>query len=120
MSEMRFSDAIRLGSMACGPARYHTVDPHGNRCALGAALLAVGRKGVYLEAFDVWPAITNYMVEHPVTGRRMAVLSAVRELNDFHKWSREAIADWVETIERRADADQQALSTDALPTAVSA
>lgn len=41
----------------------------------------------------------NMLVKHPVTGERMNLWSVVQNLNDHNKWTREQIADWIETLD---------------------
>lgn len=38
-------------------------------------------------------------VKHPVNGEVHALRSVIMNLNDFHKWPREEIADWIETLD---------------------
>jgi hypothetical protein len=98
---MRLSEAIRLGAMM-KPQAFGASFHDGRTCALGAALDAIGRvRECYLNAPDYWAMLVNYVAE-PVTGEMCLVLSAIRELNDQHRWTREQIADWVETIEARS------------------
>lgn len=39
------------------------------------------------------------VVLHPVYRRHMSVRDVIINLNDSHRWSREAIADWLETLD---------------------
>jgi hypothetical protein len=109
---MRLSEAIRLGAMATGHATGTSLSNDGNTCALGAALVAIGKATrLYSNAFYYWP-ILNEQVFHPVTGECLCMLSAVRILNDDHRWTREQIADWVQTVEserQQADASPEAV-----------
>lgn len=99
MTTMTFADAIRLGAMNRPQAFFRAFDGVGT-CANGAALEAVGRlPSAYIDVVDVW-AVASLCVTQPVTGHEMMVVSAVRELNDEYRWTREDIADWVESIER--------------------
>lgn len=41
----------------------------------------------------------NQVVKHPVTGKDNLLHATIINLNDFHKWTREAIADWIETLD---------------------
>ena len=97
---MKLSEAIRLGAMV-GPqvTDGRTYDGDGS-CALGAAMIATGHRGeCYALVLDYF-TLSQSLVEQPVTREQMMALSAVRELNDRHRWTREQIADWVDTIER--------------------
>jgi hypothetical protein len=38
-------------------------------------------------------------VEHPLLKRQYALCDVIVSLNDYHKWSREQIADWLETLD---------------------
>jgi hypothetical protein len=41
----------------------------------------------------------NEEAKHPVTGRQAPLWNVIVDLNDRHGWSREQIADWVETLD---------------------
>ena len=118
---MRLSEAIRLGAMATtqgyGPLSITNEDAP---CAIGAALLAVGKQAGRYDALDEqWPFAYDVKVQCPACEMRDFVADVLWHLNDTHKWTRERIADWVETIERRADADQARTQEHAQATAVS-
>lgn len=108
MSEMKLSEAIRLGSMLAPKGVGVLVDVDGHTCALGAACDAVsvririGQRGVNNATFKRWP-ILRMLVAPPVpdlAGRkRVSVSVAIQTLNDQSGWSRERIADWIETLE---------------------
>ena len=101
---MRLSEAIRLGAM--WSPQGHTGSMNGTtRCALAAACDAVGIEPV---AWHDGMLIANY----PELQRRFTVLTgdvmwAIVTKNDIRGWTREQIADWVETIEQ-----QQAVAGD--------
>lgn len=105
---MRLSEAIRLGAM---------LRPQGTKsdsmlwwlddrrtCALGAALHAQGLReieGIYafhlIRMAHPWldvikPYCPNCSIQH-------LAYEIIYHLNDGHQWTRERIADWVETIE---------------------
>jgi hypothetical protein len=44
------------------------------------------------------PGFQDMEAPHPVTGVTMMLSSIIMELNDRHRWSREAIADWLDTL----------------------
>lgn len=100
---MKLSDAIRLGSM---------LKPQGfdgrnkaRSCALRAAGDAVGISD-YLDSGALnyaalarrWP-ILRCPVQHPLAAFADDVMSSIYHLNDKRRWTREQIADWVETLE---------------------
>jgi hypothetical protein len=105
---MRLSEAIRLGAMA-------TEQGHGASsiasdtapCALGAARLAAGIRGnvdspvaAYSALALRWPMLDE-LVAMPIEKTRVLLLmDAIWRLNDWPNfWTREQIADWVQTIE---------------------
>ena len=47
----------------------------------------------------VIPNLTGAKVKHPVTAEYMDVASAIISLNDGNRWSRERIADWLDTLD---------------------
>jgi hypothetical protein len=106
---MKLSEAIRLGAML----KPHTKDEllhNGSSCAVGAALDAIGElKGnterEYQVAKETWPLL-ELVVSHPLhyEGEPAALMSVIWTLNDSNGSTREAIADWVETVERAQDA----------------
>lgn len=73
----------------------------GGACALGAALAALGRdKDVapsYRTLEGEFPQMDRRVI-HPVTGHDMNLTVAITTLNDDHDWTREGIADWLDTI----------------------
>ena len=106
---MKLSEAIRLGAMLKPQGRGKLLKRQGDMlvsCALGAACDAAGIDVVaganntvaYGALRTTWLVLQEY-VTHPEWGRRMCVLDVIYTLNDVCVWSRERIADWVETIE---------------------
>lgn len=111
---MRLSEAIRLGAML-RPQGIGTLNSSGS-CALGAAGEAIGAKcpqamcGILPLLVARWPRLMSQMVTLPCACRfDFPFGSAVLHLNDNHRWTREQIADWVETIEPQADESQTAV-----------
>lgn len=112
---MRLSEAIRLGAML-KPQGFGSMHPReavesqryclGIRvieksCALGAAQDA-GYRGDWLtKTLAPCPGCSD--------GAHWWITTAVMHLNDMHHWTRERIADWVETIENQQQpaAEQQ-------------
>lgn len=104
---MRLSEAIRLGSMLRPQIRNEYSTRRGS-CAVGAACdaLGIGELGIaaaemeWVKAFDVDASGRIHHRLCPVCGDgRPNTVNAITHLNDDHKWTREQIADWVQTIE---------------------
>ncbi len=105
---MPLSEAIRLGA-ALRPQAFSTVFDGVGTCALGAALESIGWKpGIDLNdaAWDygrhlAFPLLRS-LAAHPVYSDLIdSVNSIVISLNNKHCWSREQIADWIESVERQ-------------------
>jgi hypothetical protein len=114
---MKLSEAIRLGAME-GPQGFWSgsVTSDEKRCAVGAAAWAVGAikansRATYealnhecpllcteIAQSDV-PAVVSRELPERICG--WDVLGVMWRLNDCAKWTREQIADWVETIEAK-------------------
>lgn len=107
---MRLSEAIRLGAMLDPQVFGVTANEYGT-CAIGGALKAIGVSGQYNEALNHWP-IAGEIVTNPVRGDMHLLFGIVRELNDEHEWTRERIADWVESIELSRAELPQPVSTE--------
>lgn len=120
MTIPKLSEAIRLGAMLkpqC-TGKLMTVSGPEKTCALGAALDSIGaikRERVifqhdddaipalrYTEPEDLWPILRTLII-HPVDAVACDLQSVIISLNDDYLWTREGIADWVETIEKDAD-----------------
>lgn len=115
---MKLSEAIRLGAMLKPQAFNGTVTADGT-CALAAAAEALGiapvllnvDTGEYVVSYGAlsaaFPSLETHEVALPCKPCEYTVesegtrplQSAIFHLNDSHKWSRERIADWVQTIE---------------------
>jgi hypothetical protein len=110
---MRLSEAMRLGALL-SPQGFGPTGMVGEaRCALGAALEATqaaprGLRGLSTAAYSLvnrgWPWLFVRRVSCPVCadcpGWPPAIV--IGHLNDQHRWTRAAIADWVETLETQA------------------
>ena len=113
------SQAIRLGCvLSTGQAFGVLSDGKRRTCAWGSAYQAIGvidsAGEIDEEKCKVIPQMWDVVAAHspvvcPVNGCDKvpaALMSAVNagttitHLNDVHRWSRERIADWVESIER--------------------
>lgn len=111
---MRFSEAIRLGAMLKPQAFGVIYGNNGGTCALGAAADALGRlddlsREVVPSLSNIWPPEWDIVSQAdpvrrlrcPDCFRRYSTAGVVAmHLNDLHCWTREAIADWVETTEQ--------------------
>lgn len=102
---MKLSEAIRLGAMATvqgfGADSIFSDDAP---CALGAARLAAGIQQpsesiVFPELMRHWPVLAKRTSCPECRKHDEVAIGTVWHLNDEHKWSRERIADWVESIE---------------------
>lgn len=126
---MRLSEAIRAGAKL-GPQAFGRMSSEDTgTCALGAAFVHIGaiRSGAYVRSVATEILFSVF----PVTARRIPFAACPRELqkelwdfalmgkgvtapvgqlitvlNDRLRWSREAIAEWVETIERKYEAEE--------------
>lgn len=99
---MKLSAAIRIGSMTTKQIRGMSKDNSNGRCAIGAALEAVNfqyRRDDWAQALSVQFPEASWRVSHPIDGHYTSVLDAIWTLNDLNCWSRNQIADWVETLE---------------------
>lgn len=113
---MRLSEAMRLGSMM-KPQGYYNLCRAGATCALGAVGDAIGildadncnwKPGAkapsewrWMTRLTACPACgaTDYPVPTSFSTKRRDVQAAITHLNNEHRWTREQIADWIETIE---------------------
>lgn len=109
---MKLSEAIRLGAMLKPQGRELYIDA-GKTCAVGAALDAIGVLDWFLaqggDPTDWFPELSRDINRPPnsrcpISGcddsdARFNIASTIFHLNDDHRWTREQIADWVETIE---------------------
>jgi hypothetical protein len=110
---MKLSEAILLGSVGSeqgyGNASMFTESKA--KCALGAALHAVGQApsnqgyswgdpetSPYKHVRAVWPLVDTY-VQHPMRDIRYTIMQTIYDLNDTFLWTRPQIAQWVATIE---------------------
>lgn len=106
---MKLSEAILLGS-TLNPQGF-CADPAVGDCALWSAARSVGigaypddegRHPDYGLLRDRFPVLNTPDVGCPVCGFIEQNLGfIVWHLNDSHRWTRERIADWIETIEDR-------------------
>jgi hypothetical protein len=110
---MKLSEAIRLGSMI-RPQAFGYIFSNSGSCALGAVyeasgILAFDDDVTLLEEtgqrLDQAFPLLKASVSCPVAMRcfRNGVGETIVHLNDWHRWTREQIADWVEQIEQQQD-----------------
>ena len=110
MSEsMTLSDAIRLGAML-KPQEKGGSGLNGS-CALRAAIDALGidDHGAlnYSALKQRYWFLWNYR-SCPACSVEDETLAITYHLNDQHEWTREAIADWIATLEAQSDAPTDA------------
>lgn len=107
MNKMTLSEAIRLGAMMKPQAFNSGSD--GGSCALRAAHDALGLSSVmtvsgyavinYSELAHRYPMLHTVSV-CPHCGFDDTTVSLVWHLNDQHHWTRERIADWIDSLEQ--------------------
>lgn len=104
--KLKLSEAIRAGIPMAPQQGTHDLYVNGRACALGTAMLGVGLKPdeisystmhenfpVVLQKLDPPPALKE---KYPYLGNP-DVFDVVTVLNDIERWSRENIADYLET-----------------------
>lgn len=102
---MQLHEAARLGALL-KPQGFGALYLRGNTCVWGAVADAMGiLKGEAVCGITAisenWPA-ASLKANCPACGNMadyVTVAGVMGHLNDDHRWSRERIADWVETIE---------------------
>lgn len=109
---LKLSEAIRLGAML-KPQGYQLYQRNGASCALGAAMDALGiqaeeQMSSAFTEFATLRLCTHEVAEFPPGcsdecrwSHPFRMGDLIVHLNDDHRWTREQIADWVETIEQR-------------------
>lgn len=104
-----FSEAIREGAKLRPQFFGYQGAANGSSCAILAGIEAItdslASSGNYNEAIDPYPYLDTYE-NHlcPATYCEEyagTLLAICWHLNDAHKWTREAIADWLETEEEK-------------------
>jgi hypothetical protein len=105
---VKLCDWMRLGAMSSPPRKDGLMDGDG-RCALSAAADAMGIAPIFLESMGEWsvnyaalsdrfPILEGWVI-HPVKGEWRSLTGVIFSLNDTCGWTREQIAEWVETLE---------------------
>jgi hypothetical protein len=117
---VELSEAIRIGAQKRpqGHWDFFTVeDGQVLSCALGAAFEGIanydadpaGYRTVYRKLNECFSATLDAPTQCPVCHfSTVEVRKIIVHLNDTHRWTREAIADWVETIEKQSTAPERA------------
>ena len=98
---MKLSEAIRLGSMM-KPQAFRAFYINGGSCALGAACDAIGINALIMSEWPIaWRTFLDDFRLCPECGHetKPGQLHTISHLNDSHRWTRERIADYVETVE---------------------
>src|SRR4051812_25635936 len=115
---MRLSEAIRLGSML-RPQAFGYFYSSGKSCAWGAAFEAMGlldtsrsgndciSKAALVSVRPLWRSISKVATDCPACGADWPVprshsrdaQGAIVHLNNDHRWTREQIADFIESLE---------------------
>ena len=106
---MKLSEAMRLGALLGPQAFGQFITKDGGGCAMGAAIQACSGAA--------WPVLLTYAT-CPACGEKNPAGAIIMHLNDDHRWTREQIADWVQTVEER-EAERTASPTSADAVAVS-
>jgi len=109
MKPPKLSEAIRLGSILKPQGfgdRRDREDGGATACAFDAARDALGNQTGAIE--DIFPELKSFPLECPECQHRYSSPASVISmcLNDYHKWSRQRIADWVEEQERKLETAQ--------------
>jgi hypothetical protein len=108
---MRLSEAIRLGALI-RPQAFGSYFYDGRSCALGAAMEAANdvdgrlasmedfyqRVSIPFGELRACPAKRCHWGQHGLNDQYGAD-NLVVHLNDYHRWTRERIADYIETLE---------------------
>lgn len=94
LSFMRYSEGILNGG-SYHQALYKNVSAKSTWLHEGLAENSAGRRD---SRVDDLPGI-HEMVNHPITKHRQSIEKIVISLNDYHKWTREEIADWLDTLD---------------------
>lgn len=104
-----FSEAIREGAKI-RPQGFGELVVGGKTCAIGAGLEAMGYADIgdsWLDAARKYPYLASRLADGfpcPVSEcfcRPEYLYRVVIHLNDHHRWTREAIADWLESEEEK-------------------
>jgi hypothetical protein len=113
---VKLSEAIRAGAKMAPQGFKRFKNPRSGRtCAIGAAVEAVGGNalalsGTYGEVEEVYGFPLRSKIPDGLrpasVPQRCTLGRAIATLNDFARWSREAIAEWVEMVEFEAEREE--------------
>ena len=112
MSNMTLSEAMKLGSMT-GPQVFDGAFDFrtSGSCAMGSVAIATGHRycgadgwKVIIDTFPILRQRGLCPVERCKSYPSTTVQSTIVHLNDDHRWTREQIADWIETLEKKQNA----------------
>src|SRR5689334_22657934 len=103
-----FSEAIREGIPQSSQAFGRATDHNGGRCVLETARRAMD-VGHYHDVVDDYPYLLAVVdcpareckFHAPIKDRNFKEMGVLVHLNDAHRWSREQIADWLESEEEK-------------------
>lgn len=107
---MKLSWAIRMGSSLrpqCKGNYFDTVNGEVGSCTFGAVLEAIGAEHSPYKSHllrETFPLLAVNNLPSPVlpgVTKYLNISCAIVDLNDNQGWTRERIADWVETIEKQ-------------------
>lgn len=100
--KMKLSEAIRAGAKLGPQVQDQLFGDDGGSCALGAAIMGAGLARSRLVLEEYW-SILDEVETNPSSKKQGFVRDIITILNDCCYWSREAIAEWVETIENKKE-----------------
>lgn len=118
---MLLSDAIIEGSKL-KPQGRGQLEADGKTCAIGAAIEGAGYQCHFGPvSTDVFPQLLR-RVEKPckcaIPTDELTLYCVVTHLNDFHRWTREACAGWVMTVEKQIEAERSPIFKVQVPSEV--
>jgi hypothetical protein len=98
LSYMRYSDGLLDGGNL--HKVYYASPPVTNNPYFSGPLVKPAKKayGGRDSRVDELPGVKE-IVKHPITSMESTLESVIINLNDYHKWTREQIADWLETLD---------------------
>ncbi len=123
MSEMKLSEAMRLGAILRPQCVGRLFSSNGESCAMGAVIEACGIEdknphctvAIWNTTIERFPMLawghSRFVFPEMGGAYRGDLWDAIVALNNVHKWTRERIADWVETIECQQEAGRIEVET---------
>ena len=76
---------------------HYSAETHGGLCGTGSSHISSASTMPVIR--EMLPDIDSMEATHPVTGDYLHLTSIIMNLNDVHGWTREAIADWLDTLD---------------------